>query len=408
MFVRILKTKLLIFLFIGLPSLADEKELYIVEENGQTEIHIRETPEKPPQVVEEKLPVESEEDSYSFCDSPMQEPIKLVVMEQLYKSCADVSLDDLKRIRGLSVNHSQLGHLGPDDFVGLDNLTHVDFSHNSLRYIHPDSFKSLTQLDHLNISHNMLRELSANLLSSLKDLSYLNLSKNLLTELHAEFLMYNSRLKYLDLSNNLLKNIDEDLLFYLIQLSYLDLSHNQLQEIPSGMLVSLPSLIELNISHNQLERVVLGSLNSLIRLNLSYNQLSEIKGLHIDSLIELNISYNELRNIPWNVLDQLTHLTTFNYTGNSLSVVEINPKRDLYSTGVDEEEYDCWLGICKNAYAYIEVNKERYKFMRCRGTKPNSKCVQQAEQWKKDLDRGYTLILQMDGQFIISVNKRGF
>lgn len=409
MFARILKTKLLIFLFIGLLSIADEKEFYEVEENGRIEIYLQETPAKLLQAVEEKLPIELEKDSYSFCDSPMQEPIKLVVMEQLYKSCAEVTLEDLSRIRGLSIVNAHLKEIGPEDFSGLDNLSHLSFYHNGLQYIHPDSFKSLKKLDHLNISHNMLRELDVNLLSSSKDLSYLNLSDNLLEELPEEFLMYNSHLKYLDLSNNLLKSIGENLLFYLAQLSYLNLSYNQLKEMPPGFFLSLPTLVELNISHNHLKRVVLGSLNSLIRLNLSYNLLFEITGLRINSLIELDVSYNELRNIPWNLLDQLTNLTTFNYEGNSLGVVEINPKRDLYSTGVDEERYDCWwFGVCKNAYAYVEVNKERYKFMRCRGDKPNSKCSQLAQQWRRDLDLGYTLILQMDDQFIKSVRKRGF
>ena len=53
----------------------------------------------------------------------MQEPIKQVVMQQLNKPCEDIHREDLKRIRGLTLENVYLKSIGPDDFTGLDHLT---------------------------------------------------------------------------------------------------------------------------------------------------------------------------------------------------------------------------------------------------------------------------------------------
>ena len=82
-----------------------------------------------------------------------------------------------------------------------------------------------------------------------------------------------------------------------------------------------------------------------------------------------------MNNIPWHLVDEWTSLDSFNYSGNHLNTIEIHPTRDAYDTGIDKEWYDCWLVSCGNAYAYISVNKERYKFMRCRGDQPHSQCA---------------------------------
>ena len=54
------------------------------------------------------------------------------------------------------------------------------------------------------------------------------------------------------------------------------------------------------------------------------------------------------------------------------------------------------------------MNEERYKFMKCRGTKPKSRCTQLSQEWQKDLDADHTLILQMEDKFIKSFQKNGF
>ncbi len=401
---------LLIFVFLGFFSTAEElKTPYeVVSEDGQIEVYIEETPPSVPvnQSKNEIISEEEEMDTYSFCDSAMQEPIKRAVMKQLHEPCDEVTLEDLARIQGLSLIRVQLEHIGPDDFLGLDNLTHLDFYDNRLQSIHPDSFKNLKQLNHLGVSHNMISKISKNLLESLKNLNYLDLSHNFLTELSEGFLIHVSRLKYLNLSHNSLRKINDNTFINLVHLKHLDLSYNQLTRVESGALTFLIGLMDLDISHNQLKQLTLSSLDHLIKLNLSYNQLSSLEWFSFEKLIEWDLSHNQLTYIQWDLVERLPDLKTFNYSGNALNMIEINPERDLYDTGVDQEWYDCWLTTCANTYAYISVNQERYKFMQCRGNKPNSRCIQLSQEWQDDLDAGHTLILRLRDKFIQSVDKK--
>ena len=397
---------LLIFVFFGFFSTAEElKTPYeVVSEDGEIEIYVEDTPPSVPrnQSKNEIISEEEEIDTYSFCDAPMQGPIKRAVMEQLHESCDEVTLEDLAKIQGLSLIRVQLEYIGPDDFAGLENLTHLDFYENRLQSIRPDSFKNLKQLNHLGISHNMISKISKNLLESLKDLNYLDLSHNFLAELPEEFLIHVSRLQYLNLSHNSLRRISDSSFINLVHLKHLDLSYNQLNRVESGALIPLIGLMNLDISHNQLKQLTLSSLDHLIKLNLSYNQLSSLEWFSFEKLIEWDLSHNQLTYIQWDLVEGLPSLKTFNYSWNTLDVIEINPERDLYDTGVDQEWYDCWLTTCSNIYAYISVNQERYKFMQCRGDKPDSRCTQLSQEWQDDLDAGHTLILRLRDKFIQS------
>ena len=171
---------------------------------------------------------------------------------------------------------------------------------------------------------------------------------------------------------------------------------------------ALRSLIDLDLSHNQLAELYLNSFEHLIRLNLSYNQLSSVMWSDLNKLVEMDLSHNQLNSIPWDLVSEWPALETFNYSGNVLNIIEVNPERDVYDTGTDQEWYDCWLRSCSNSYAYISVNKERYKFMRCRGHQTYSKCARRARQWKGDLSAGHTLILHLEDKFIKSVAKKSF
>lgn len=410
MFKYILKIKLLLCLLISFVSIAEnEKEFYeVVSKDGQKEIYVREISSEP---VLQKANTEFDEkieDSYSFCSVPMQEPIKLVLMEQLNETCETISREDLKRIRGLTLDNVYLESIGPEDFAGLDNLVHLEFYNNRLQSIHPESFKNLGKLNHLSIHHNLIRSVDPFLFSSLVNLNHLNLSHNLLAELPEELLNNTLQLRHLNLSHNLLQAITVNMLSSLAYLQSLDLSYNKLTYTDPKAFITLTSLIDLDLSHNQLTELYLNSFQHLIRLNLSYNQLSAVMWPDFNKLIEVDVSYNQLDFIPWGIVNRWPALETFNYSGNALSIIEVNPARDAYETGTDQEWYDCWLRSCSNAYAYISVNKERYKFMRCRGHEPDSKCAQRARQWKEDLSAGHTLILNLEDKFVKSVARKSF
>lgn len=416
MFRPVLKTKLLLCLLMSFFSNAEnEQEFYeVLSEDGQIEVYVRNTPSASVQKDVEEVSEASKKDPYSFCDTPMQDPMKFLVMRQLNEPCEKISREDLKRIQGLTLDNVHLESIGPEDFTGLDNLVHLELYNNGLQDIHPESFKNLTQLSHLVIRQNLIKSMDPFLLSSLADLTYLNLSHNLLTELPKEFLNNALQLKYLNLSHNLLTKISVEVFSSLSQLQSLDLSHNELTEAASEIFRIFKSLLDLDLSHNKLTELYLSSFEHLLRLNLSHNQLSSIMWFDADDvssfnkLMELDISHNQLNSIPWDLVSRWTALKIFNYSRNTLNTIEINPKRDVYDTGVDREWYDCWLRSCSNSYAYISVNKERYKFMRCRGHQPDSKCTRQAKQWKKDLSEGHTLVLQMEDEFIKSVEKKSF
>ena len=166
MFEQIFKIKIFIFLFIGLFSFAEEGELYeFVLEDGTIEIYVSENRAVPVQSNDEEMSEELDKNPYLFCEAPMHESIKLVVMKQLNKSCEEIDQEDLQRIWGLTLSYVQLERIGPEDFSGLDNLTHVNFYNNHLQYVHPDSFKNLKNLHHLNLSNNLIREVNENLLN---------------------------------------------------------------------------------------------------------------------------------------------------------------------------------------------------------------------------------------------------
>ena len=386
-----------------------EKEFYeVVSEDGQKELYVREIPSEPVLQRNSTEINENTEDSYSFCLAPMQEPIKLTVIEQLNEPCETISREDLKRIQGLTLSYTYLESIGPEDFTDLDNLVHLEIHNNSLKNIHPDSFKNLGKLNYLGIHGNLIRNIDPFLLNPLVSLNSLNLSHNLFAELPEEFLKNIPQLRHLNLSHNLLNTITKNMFSSSTDLQSLNLSYNKLTHIAPRAFRTLRSLVDLDLSHNQLTELYLNPFEHLIRLNLSYNQLLSVMCSDLKKMVELDLSHNQLNFIPWDLVSEWSDLETFNYSSNMLNTIEVNPARDSYDTGTGQEWYDCWLKSCSNSYAYISVNKEKYKFMRCRGHQPDSKCAQQARKWKEDLSSGHTLILNLEDKFIKSVEKKSF
>ncbi len=376
MFKQMVKISVLVYFIMKLffAGAEDKKTVYeVVEAGGQIEVYTKKNP--PVQDKNKSVDERSEQSRYSFCEAPMQEPVKSAVMEQLYQSCDETALEDLKRVRTLKIIDTPVESINSDDFSGLENLTHLYLYNNRLRDIQAGAFKNLKSLRHLVISRNMLDEVDENMLSSLKDLNHLDLSNNFLQKLPKNLLSFTPQLQYLNLSHNSLGSIDDEIFFSLPRLQHLDLSYNKLTEAAPEVFSALDGVEDFNISHNQLKQIDVSAMRRLVRLNLSYNQLSDLGRLHFGRLAEWDASHNDLTFIPWDAVDEMQALTSFDYSANSLDRIEINPERDLYDTGVDKEWYDCWLRACGNIYAYISVNGERYKFMKCRGDQPNSQCT---------------------------------
>ena len=398
-----------------------EMEFYQeVEEDGAIEVYVRPVAKIPPMEPIKSPPLQ-EIPVYDFCNSPRQAVIKNSILLLLNKPCEAVSLEDLKRIIDLPLGNLNITHLSSSDFFGLTNVVTLRLPHNQLKEIPPGVFNHLPSLAYLDLSHNQIEQINTS--NSMNQLRHLNLSHNVLREL--SYLDHFNQLAHLNLSHNLLRGIDGNIFNFQPKsgvktqhpewrnLITLNLSYNQIREVASNALNSLYNLVNLNISHNQISYLsseVFARLSRLINLNLSYNQLAEL-GLGIFSqlsnLVTLDVSNNELNSLEWQVLEGLDSLQTLKYSNNPLEQIIINPHRDSYKTGADREWYDCLLTSCWNNYAYISINKSRYKYMKCRGNDSDSRCYRLAETWKQDLDAGYFLIVQLthNGQQIESVQK---
>lgn len=403
-----------------------DMELYQdTEDDGSIEVYVR--PVAKPPTVEQLNSPPPQEIQYDFCNSPRQTIIKTSILQLLNQPCEAVTLEDLKRITSLPLDNLNIDHLSRSDFYGLTNVTMISLYNNRLKEIPPGAFDHLPSLTYLDLSHNQIDQINTQALNSINRLSYLDLSHNLLRELPN--LDNFHQLAHLDLSHNLLRGISENIFnsepnpgvrvepsATWGNLITLDLSYNEIKDVASNALNSLHNLVNLDLSHNQIARLsheVFANLPHLVNLNLAYNQITELgSGIfsQLYSLVMLNVSHNELNSLEWSALEGLNSLEVLKYSSNPLEQIIINPQRDLYKTGIDREWYDCLFTSCWNNYAYIAINKTKYKYMKCRGNDSDSRCHHLAEAWKQDLDEGYFLAVELkhNGQQIESVQRYEF
>lgn len=102
----------------------------------------------------------------------------------------------------LQVSRSILKKICKENFLGMENLLHLNLNYNQLIFIPSDSFQELKKLEILNLSHNQL------------------------TELSNETFLENLCLKRIYLQNNRLKSLGSSLFHHLRHLSYVKLSGN--------------------------------------------------------------------------------------------------------------------------------------------------------------------------------------
>ena len=347
---------------------------------------------------EQNAPTTPQTEAYSFCTDVRQKIVKEKIMTQIYQShCNDVTLEDLKTIYELKFEGVTLTHIESGDFLKLDNLKYLELSNNTLESISADAFKDLEKLTHLVIFHNSIKQFSSGVFQMLKRLEHLNLSHNLLEDGSTEWLEGLVNLKHLDLSHNALTSLSSPFFESVVALRVLNLSHNQLESI-LDVLHPLSSLLALDISHNGLRALDVNGLSSLVRLNLSQNKLSALDWSVLTKLVECDISDNQWTHLPWADIHNINDMNIFNYAGNPLNNLVIYPKRNTYSTGVDEKWKKC-LGVmeCRDYYAWIIVNEQQYNFMDCEGTDGSSEeCYKLSQEWLRTLNSGHPLYLELD------------
>jgi len=140
--------------------------------------------------------------------------------------CEKIDIDQLAKIKRLSLDRRDLQGLKSGDFSGLSGLTSLDMMHNPLKELPPGVFDGLFKLRSLNFQGCELSTVPAGIfkhLGSLKDL-YLN--------------------------HNQLEKLPAGAFEGLNSLTFLSLNHNRLESLPPGIFKPLPEKCNVYLSNN--------------------------------------------------------------------------------------------------------------------------------------------------------------
>ena len=263
-------------------------------------------------------------------------------------------LNNLNRLKVLSLTSNQVSRITDDVFVDLTRLIECYLNDNQIRYVEENSFRFNIKLRFLDLSYNKIKELSTLTHNSLRKLVKLNLQFNLLTEINKINFETLSLINVLYMSSNLLNDIP-DFAFtklhhlQIIQVSKnklktltnhtwsglqnlitLDLRQNQLETIHSHAFASLISLTTLNLAHNQLTTFPVGLFHPLINLKtlyLEYNRLNTVVNtsfVTLTKLITLYLNANNIAHIQPGIFDNLTDLSSLIISDNFIQSIEQN------------------------------------------------------------------------------------
>ncbi|KAG8518831.1 Toll-like receptor 4 [Galemys pyrenaicus] len=201
---------------------------------------------------------------------------------------------DLKR------NALTFKHCCSHTYFGTTRLKYLDLSFNAV-IIMTSNFLGLEQLEHLDFQHSTLRQASDfSVFLSLKNLLYLDLSyTNIHVVFHGIFHGLAS-LQVLKMAGNSFQDDSLPNIFMgLTELMFLDLSNCKLEQVSQGAFDSVPRLQVLNMSHNNLlflDALPYKPLLNLQVLDCSYNRIVDSKGQELhhfpSSLASLNLTWN--------------------------------------------------------------------------------------------------------------------
>ncbi len=309
------------------------------------------------------------------CDRTPQVRDALVAIVGGGVSCADVTADQLGRIRVLSLGSERIETLQSGDFAGLTSLEQLDLYDNDLTALPPNIFADLTNLRQLNLWHNDLATLSPNVFADLTNLRALDLDDNDFADIpptvfagltNLQYLWLNdtrlttlpsgifagltnleslvlsgnefttlppdvfanlTSLEYLSLRNNFLTALPSDIFTGLTNLQYLWLNDNHLTALPPSIFTGLTNLGSLYLHENDLTALppsVFSDLISLRTLFLDRNRLTALpSGIFsgLTSLVRLEIDTNQLTTLPPTLFAGLSRLRLLDLSGNHLTAL---------------------------------------------------------------------------------------
>ncbi|CAL1584320.1 unnamed protein product [Knipowitschia caucasica] len=164
--------------------------------------------------------------------------------------------------RNLFITGNQISRIGPESFIGLENVTTLSLSNNRISEVESQTFSRLKSLRFLDLSNNQLAVIHPEAFTiqnqSLRDL---NLSRALYNHSSIMDLAISLRwsslgaLQVLDLSHNSLILLPARIFSHLTNLRRLQLSNNSLVTIRNATFQGLERLEELDLSLNSLKTV---------------------------------------------------------------------------------------------------------------------------------------------------------
>ncbi|XP_076027679.1 trophoblast glycoprotein a [Genypterus blacodes] len=164
--------------------------------------------------------------------------------------------------RNLFITGNQISRIGPESFIGLENVTNLSLSNNRISEVESQAFSGLRSLRSLDLSTNQLALIHPEAFAvQNQSLRELNLSRALYNHSSVMDLATSLRwsslgaLQVLDLSHNSLVYLPSQIFSHLVNLRRLQLSNNSLVAIHNTTFSGLERLEELDLTLNALKTV---------------------------------------------------------------------------------------------------------------------------------------------------------
>ncbi|XP_069828049.1 transforming growth factor beta activator LRRC32 [Dendropsophus ebraccatus] len=283
----------------------------------------------------------------------------------LYTDIIGYFLDNVPRLRYLSLSENSITKISSEMFSGTPLLEELDLHNNIIMDIEEGSFEHLIHLKKINLALNSISCISQ---FNLRQLQSLNLSKNSLQSFYTSESDEEYQLRDVDLSDNKLVRfpvfpninnivslnlsmnfirgdqeetspkeygwLEEDggrnaSMVNLLKLTHLDLSYNNIQSIDEDFFTTMPALRFVNLSRNCLQSFQFGDkvkLNSLEEIDLSENLIQNMS-LGADSLSSLQVFHlqnNQLQLAESRTFQHLPSITTINLQNNNVDLCAMN------------------------------------------------------------------------------------
>ena len=244
-----------------------------------------------------------------------------------------LSLNNMTKLKHLSLSGNQISEIESDSFVETSNLINLDLSDNKITTIRRDTLRPLTMLQVLSLSGNQFITLPD--FSPLSNIQQLNLDRNNLLRIPAGTFSNFSVLKNLSLSDNKISNVEKHAFFNLISLEELYLSNNKIENLPEEWMSPQSRLRILSVKDNgftNFKNLSLENAESLEHLFLERNAIEILNVAYFSNLSEYVSIHIENQSKKASFMKKQKQLSAIN---KDLTTYEYNSERSRFS----DDEY---------------------------------------------------------------------